>query len=74
MPYRIKILMRPVNKTSHGVLNEGVHEEQNEVLVMGGFMLLQRVYVFMFCKVSMLYVLHRAYFLCFAEGLFSMFC
>ena len=58
MPYRIKTLMRSVNKISHGVLHGGVHEGQNEILIMKSFVLLLREYLM---------------FLCFAEGLCSMF-
>ena len=69
MPYRIKTLMRSVNKTSFRVLDEGVHEKQNEILVMKSFMVLHRAYVlcfakslcFMFCIRSMFYVFQKAY-------------
>ena len=66
----MKILMRSV-KTSHRLLNEKVHEEQDEVLIMRSFMPLQRVYVFFLCFAQSLcfYALLRVYVLCFVKSL-----
>ena len=73
MPYRIKPLMRSVNKIWLRVLDRGVHEGQNKILVIKSSMLWQRAYVFMLCWGPIFYVLLRAYVLCFMFCWGSMF-
>ena len=53
--------MRSINKTLHGLLDRGMHEEQNEVLVMKSFMVLQKVYVLCFAEGLCFYVLLKAH-------------
>ena len=53
--------MRSVNETLYRLLNEKVYGGQDEFLMTGSFMILQRIYVSMFCKGSMFYALQKVY-------------